>query len=92
MKFVASAVVMTQVGGLRSRVAHRNSESLRSGKTSAHLPQSSERKELRIASRLSGKQMAVLADVATIHPKRGWPCATRASRETSAGAVITAGQ
>ena len=63
------------------------------GKTSAHLRQVFENaSELRIASRLSDDQMAVLADVATIHPEARM--AVRNAREKKnipVVPVITAG-
>ena len=63
------------------------------GKTSAHLRQIFEdTTELRIASRLSEEQMAVLADVATIHPEARMAVRNaRAKRSIPLVPIITAG-
>jgi pyridinium-3,5-biscarboxylic acid mononucleotide synthase len=63
------------------------------GKTSAHLRQIFENTtELRMASRLSEEQMAVLADLATIHPEARMAVRNpRAKRNMPAVPVVTAG-
>jgi len=63
------------------------------GKTSAHLRELFENtSELRIASRLSEEQMAVLRDVATIHPEARMAVRNpRAKRNIPVVPVITAG-
>jgi len=63
------------------------------GKTSAHLRELFENtSELRIASRLSEEQMAVLRDVATIHPEARMAVRNpRAKRNLPVVPVITAG-
>ena len=63
------------------------------GKTTAHLRQIFENaSELRIASRLSDEQMAVLADLATIHPEARMAVRNpREKRDVPLVPVITAG-
>jgi pyridinium-3,5-biscarboxylic acid mononucleotide synthase len=63
------------------------------GKTSGHLRQIFENaSELRIASRLSDEQMAVLADLATIHPEARMAVRNpREKRDVPLVPVITAG-
>jgi NCAIR mutase (PurE)-related protein len=63
------------------------------GKTNAQLRQIFENTtDLRIASRLSGEQMAVLADLATIHPEARMAVRNpRAKRDIPLVPVITAG-